>query len=181
MLGAKRRRCLMTNINVPCISKGASFSKWNKFFTLVTGMWTDQTVFKIRKIIRALILPVWKCRVLLWDLQTALSSRSLAGSAIAHLWKSWDLTADELRIQSKLIKPVWSQIKHSKEKQEVYFTCKHIFGSWFCISVVLGTKRTIPSLLASRMHLFAWKEMGAIKPSARLSKAHFCKTGKIRG
>lgn len=109
MLSWKRKGCLMTNINVPCISKGASFSNWNKFFTLVTGMWTDQIIFKFRKIIRAPILPVFKPTVLLPDLQTAVSSRSLAGSAIAHIWKSWDLTADESRMQSKLIKPVWSQ------------------------------------------------------------------------
>lgn len=178
MLSWKRKGCLMTNINVPCISKGASFSNWNKFFTLVTGMWTDQIVFKFRKIIRAPILPVFKPTVLLPDLQTATSSRSLAGSAIAHIWKSWDLTADESRMQSELIKPVWSQVKNSKDKEEVHFSCKHVFGSWFCTSVVLGTKGTIPSLLASGMHLFAGKGMGAVKPSARPSKAHFCKTGK---
>jgi len=41
------------------------------------------------------------------------------------------------------------------------------WGSWFCISVVLGAKRTIPSLLASRMQLFARKEMGAITDLAK--------------
>lgn len=141
-------------------------------------MWTDQIVFKFKKIIRVLILPVFKFRVLLWNLWTAMSSRCLTGSTIAHLWMSWDLRADKLRIQSKLIKQAWSQVKNSKDKQEVNFTCKHGFGSWFSISVVLGTKRTIPSLLVSRMHLFAWREMEAIKLSARPSKAHLCKEKK---
>lgn len=82
------------------------------------------------------MLPVFKSRVLLRDLQTAMSSRSLAGSTTAHFWKSWDLTADELRIQSKLIKPVWSQVKNSKDKQEVNFSCKHVF--WQLIFYLCG-------------------------------------------
>lgn len=100
-------------------------------------MWTDQIVF-FKKIIRVLILPVFKSRVLFWNLWTVMSSRCLTGPTIAHLWMSWDLTADKLRIQSKLIKQVWSQVKNSKDKQEVNCICKHGFGSWFCNSVVLG-------------------------------------------
>ena len=80
------------------------------------------------------------------------------------------LTTGESRIQSKLIKPVWSQVKKSKGKEEELkvfrFTYK-LFGAVDFVSLVLGAKRTIPSLLTSRMQLLARKEMGTITDPAK--------------
>lgn len=51
--------------------------------------------------------------------------------------------------------------------KSVSFHLQAFWGSWFYISVVWGAERTIPTLLASWMQLFAWKKMEAITDPAK--------------